>query len=154
MQRERPATETVSVTGPDGFREACDRLLAEAPGHIIRIFSPCLDGLLNREAVSEALHRRIRTNRHTRIQVLFEDAAQAVQDGHRLITFARRWPDFASLRRVAPDVREQAAWLQVEPHDLLWRPDHLHYRDGLFGWGDKRKAPQLRRQFDEWWQRA
>lgn len=155
MEQEPRETEAVPVDAPEGFCAACDTLLHEAPGRVIRIFAPRLDPmLLSRQAVTDALQRRICSNRHTRIRVLFEDPALALRQGHRLIELARRWPSFVSLRQVPDDVREEGAWLLVEPHDLLWRPDHLRYMDGVLARSDKRKAPQLRRQFDEWWQRA
>lgn len=149
---EATTPSPVSLHDPDAFHAACDRLLREARGHLVRILAPRLDlPLLDRETVIDALQQRIRRSRHTRIRVLFEDAAPAVRHGHRLVELSRRWPSFVTLRQLPPDVREDAAWLLVEPHDLLWRPDHMQLTDGVLAWNDRRRAPQLRRRFDEWW---
>ena len=139
----------------DSFRSACDRLLTDTR-RSVRIVAPYLDlSLLNREPVSTALANLTRISPNTSIRLLFCDSMLAMKHGHRLIELARRFPSFIHLRLLPGDqqgVRD--AWMLCDDKNLLWRPDHHRYDNGMVQTPSLELGQKLMRDFDSWWERA
>lgn len=139
----------------DAFKQCCDQMLAQAR-RSIRILAPHLDlALLSRQPVTAALAQLSRTGRLADTRILFSDSLLAMKNGHRLIELSRRLPSSIHLKQLHADVRNhQEAWIIVDDTALIWRPHHERYADGVWDQRNTDKAPQLGRQFDEWWGNA
>lgn len=136
----------------DGFKHSYDLLLDHAR-RSVRILAPHLDlALLSREPVSRALAQLSKIGRFAETRILFADSTLAMKHGHRLVELSRRLPSSIKLKQLPIDVRDQQeAWIIVDNTALIWRPHHERYADGLWDQHNTEKAPQLCRQFDEWW---
>ena len=120
----------------------------------MRILAPNLDpGLLNRRAVLSALSQFVRVSPNSRIRVLFADGADAVRQGHQLITCSRRFPSYMSIRRLPEEHRGlRPSWVLVDELALFWRRDFSRLDNAWINWRDVRSAPKLCRDFDDWWE--
>jgi hypothetical protein len=136
----------------DAFKHSCDLLLDQAR-RSVRILAPHLDlALLSREPVARALTQLSKAGRLAETRILFADSLLATKHSHRLVELSRRLPSSIKLKQLPIDIRDQQeAWIIADNTALIWRSHHERYADGIWDQHNTEKAPQLCRQFDEWW---
>ena len=96
-----PGSPPQGVSYPGHFSELARELCASA-SRTIRILSPILDPVVFDNAdMADAISALARRDSHSRVQILIRDSRPMVQNGHRLLTLARRLPSAISIRKLA-----------------------------------------------------
>lgn len=96
-----PENPRQGVTYPGQFSEHALALCVSA-SRTIRILSPQLDpAVFDNADMTDAISALARRDSHSRVQILIRDSRPMVQNGHRLLTLARRLPSSISIRKLA-----------------------------------------------------
>jgi predicted GNAT family N-acyltransferase len=150
-----PGSRKVEVGSLDEACRFVDELLA-ATRHRLWIYTRDLDRLLlDREPVLEAVRRIALSGRGAEIQILVQDGASAVRDGHRLLHLAARLPTFIHLRTpVVPEDRQYApAFLLADNGGFYLRPIGSRF-DGEGHSASPGLQAGLLNYFNQVWQRS
>lgn len=146
--------EPVTLLGPEAFREAYRHMIDQANSRV-DIFAPDLDPeVLNCDIVGDAMSAFARRSRYTEMNVIYFDAQNAIQEGHRIIELSEYFGENIRLRRIEEE--------HARRHDVFLLADDagIVYRDGTDSWegfaefntpGD---VGQIRDSFMEHWYRA
>ena len=146
--------EPVTLLGPHAFCEAVLRMIEQASSRI-DILAPDLDPeVLDTQKVADAMSEFARRSRYTEMNVLYFDAQQAIQNGHRIIELSEYFGENIRLRKIEAE--------HANRHDVFLLADNagLVYRDETSSWegfaefntpGD---VEEIRSSFMENWYRA
>ena len=152
------AVSTVqTLRGEVAFRDASAEAAAAAHRHL-RIRSVLLDPLLyDTEAFAAIVSALARRHAQTLVRILISDASLIVNEGHRLLTLARRLPSKVLIRkpRETPNEgsAEEPAFLLADASAIVMQPKS----GGYVGFVDLRGAALAHNrmlEFDAAWERA
>ena len=146
--------EPVALHGPNAFAEAALRMLGQARARV-DIFAPDLDPeVINREAVGDALSAFARESRYTEVNVLYFDATQAIQDGHRIIELGEYFGENIRLKKLASEAATRHdVFMLVDDAGLVYRDEPSSW-DGFAEFNTPGDVAQFRSSFMEHWYRA
>lgn len=143
-----------AITSREDARRHTLRLFGQAQ-HSLCLYSPDLEPwLYNQNDIVQASKRFLLAHPRNRLRILLADPTQAIRQGHRLLTLARRLTSSMQIRTLNPEYPAQsAAFLVVDHCGLLVRPEP-EYAAGYALYQSPGRARALRHQFDSAWEHS
>lgn len=147
-------TEKVKLPPADSEQQRLIAVLRviERARHRIALYGSVLPPLpFASAAVGRALTQFAVAHRQHQVQLLIDDADQALRDNERLVALTRRLPEQLQWRQLAIEDREEPDCFIVNDHATAVR---LVPAGSSMEWIDTNTARTLQARFDRLWQRA
>lgn len=102
----------------------------------------------------QAVTRLIKKSRHSTVQILVRDSAQAITQGHRLIECSRKFSSYIRLHNPSKDDEGFTnAFLVADESGYIYKQDATRY-EGAVNFKDTFRARELNEIFDGYWERS
>lgn len=118
----------------------------------IRILTPNLEHMIyDTPEITQLLSKLVIKNRHTIINVLVNDATQAISAGHRLIELSRKFTSSIHLHKTPVDMSGyETAFILIDDIGYLYK-HHGNSHQGQACFNNMAKVRDLTKTFDEAW---
>ncbi|HET8707868.1 MAG TPA: hypothetical protein VFM46_16315 [Pseudomonadales bacterium] len=148
------STERKRHSGRDDWNEAAIALLEQTRRSVKLFLHSLTPGSYDHTDFLTALGRLARENRNADIRILIVDPMSAIQNGHQLISLARRLSTYIQIRRVGEDyAHNEEEFLLADDSNMMLK---MRYFDRDF-WVQNNAAPEAQRYtgwFKEAWERS
>lgn len=136
------------------LRAAALEVLRQSTREVLLLTPDLETARFDNEDFVNALSAFARSSRHTVTRILVGDPADAVREGHKMVSLIRRLSSRIEIRRLhEEDFEREEAWLLADMHALLRCTDRSPWQGSLIP-REPTAGRRLRDQFQLWWERA
>lgn len=148
------AAGTLEFSDVRELRDISTHMLGQARRQLL-IFSRDLDAsVFDQQLFLDGVKQLALSSQYARIQVLLQDNAKAIKEGHRLVELARRLSSAIELHKPHPDHLQQPEnFMLVDNSGFVYRKLASRYR-GIASFHDPLENRRLDEFFREMWEHS